>query len=421
MGSDYDDNLLRQAIINIKARDFSMARRYLELALNLADDHETRTQANYWLSQISSDPLEKRHYLEETLAADPLHPEARKALAILDGKLKPDELVNPDKLPSQTAGSQEVHADRFTCPRCGGRMVFDGDGHTLICEYCSREKQPAGTAPQVEQDFLSAMATAKGHRSPMAMRTFNCQGCGARFILNPREISAICAFCGSPHVVAEDRELIQPDSIIPMEFNQSRALTCLEDWLEKHQLKLEERMKDLQGMYLPAWSFELLGQVPWDGTVYRNKQRVPVSGAQNISFDQISVPGVRRLADLLVRILPGYDLNAARAYDPVFLSGWPAEVYELSMSDASLEAREQVVAHALTRIQAEAGHVNDLHYSTAGLSILSFHLILIPLWFTTYSLEGRDFRVVINGQTGKVYGETHRHGIFGWMEEAFGE
>jgi hypothetical protein len=67
------------------------------------------------------------------------------------------------------------------------------------------------------------------------------------------------------------------------------------------------------------------------------------------------------------------------------------------------------------------GQVNDLSYSTSNISIMSFKLVLIPLWYTTYPAEGRDFRVVINGQTGKVYGETHRQGIFGWLEDVLGE
>jgi hypothetical protein len=52
---------------------------------------------------------------------------------------------------------------------------------------------------------------------------------------------------------------------------------------------------------------------------------------------------------------------------------------------------------------------------------MSFKLVLIPLWYITYSFEGRDFRVAINGQTGKVYGETHKQGFFGWLEDVLGE
>ena len=149
MPSDYDNDLLREAIANIKAKDFSLARRYLERALDIADDHETRIWANYWMSQITDDLQEKRKYLEEVLAAEPTHPEARRALALLDGKI-----VNPDALPAQSTETQNAKADRFACPKCGARMVFDGDGRTLVCEQCTSTQALNNSAPEFEQDFI---------------------------------------------------------------------------------------------------------------------------------------------------------------------------------------------------------------------------------------------------------------------------
>ena len=415
MPSDRDNYLLREAILNLKAKDYSLARRYLEHALDLADDAETRTWANYWMSQITDDPVEKRKYLESTLANDPMHPEARKALAILDGKLKPDEIVNPEALPAQSTETQTAKADRFTCPKCGARMVFDGDGRTLVCEHCTRNETLSSAAPQFEQDFILAMATGKGHRAPVAVKTFNCQGCGAQFILPPQEISSVCAYCASPHVVVGTQELVEPDSIIPMAFNQRQAAQYLVKWVEARQIVPEGKVQAPRGMYLPVWTFDIFGTVPWNGTVERNDRQVRVTGEETVSYDDIVIPGAPKMADLLPKIMPGFSTTQAPAYDPRYLAGWPAEVYLTTMSNASLEARKQAVERTRQRIRSAMGQVNDLSYSTANLSILSFKLVLIPVWFTTYPLAGRDFRVLINGQTGEVYGETNQKGILGWL------
>jgi hypothetical protein len=113
--------------------------------------------------------------------------------------------------------------------------------------------------------------------------------------------------------------------------------------------------------------------------------------------------------------MPSFDTTSAPAYNPRYLSGWPAEVYEVAMSDASLEARKQAVEQARDKIRSQMGNVNDLNYSTCNLSILSFKLVLIPIWYTVYPFEGRTFRVLINGQNGTVYGETSSQGIMGWI------
>ncbi|MEI6289101.1 MAG: hypothetical protein WCP19_01595 [Chloroflexota bacterium] len=421
MRSDHDDNLLRQAILNIKIGEPVLARRYLEMTLDLADDLDTRSEANYWMSQITVDPVEKRKYLENTLANDPGHPEARKALAILDGKIKAGDIVNPDALPAQQTGLQQSNSDRFTCPKCGARMVFDGDGRTLICEHCSRSQVLGSSAPQFEQDFIMAMATGQGHRTPVKIQVFNCQGCGAEFILPALEISGNCAYCGSPHVVQLTRELVEPDSIVPMAFTQAQVVDILIGWFQKHRIKPDARVEKPKGNYMPAWTFDLLGLIPWTGTVYRNKKVVPVSGEETASYNDIIIPATGRYADMQADFLPGFETANAPAYDPRYLSGWPAEVYDLTMSDASLEARKQAVERVRSKIRSDKGNINDLNYSTSNLSILSFKMVLIPVWSTTYPLEGENYRVLVNGQTGRVTAEKPKTGLLGWLDDVLGE
>jgi Zn finger protein HypA/HybF involved in hydrogenase expression len=420
MPSDYDNNLLRQGIIHAKANEIEAARRYLERAVEAADDRETRVQANFWMAQITADPLQKRGYLEEVLANDMTHPEARRALAILDGKIKPDDIVDPDNLPAQPTATQAAKADRFTCPKCGGRMTFTPDGRSLMCEYCSRNQTLDTTVPEIEQDFILAMATGKGHRKPVAVKTFHCQGCGAQFVLPPQEITSTCSYCGSSHVVIGTKELVEPDSIIPMGFNQRQAALYLVEWVKKHKITPEGQVQAPRGLYLPIWTFDIMGNVPWNGMVYRDKQYVPVSGEKLVHFDDIVIPGAPKLADLLPRIMEGFDTTMAPAYDSRYLAGWPAEVYATAMSDASLNARQLAVRRTRELIRGEMGHVSDLNYSTSSLAILSFKLVLVPVWITSIPLEGRDYRVIINGMMGNVYGETPSRGVLGFINNILG-
>src|SRR4051812_7618970 len=117
--SDYDNQLLHEAIICLKAKEYESARRFLERALAVADDLDTRERIHFYMSQVTDDPIEKRKHLDETLAINPQHGEAARALAILDGKLKAHEIVDADRLPAQSTETQNTKADRFTCPKCG--------------------------------------------------------------------------------------------------------------------------------------------------------------------------------------------------------------------------------------------------------------------------------------------------------------
>lgn len=417
MPSEFDNDLLREAVIHLKAGELDAARRYLERALDLADDNTTRLYANYYLATVSTDPAQKRNYLEEALAFDPANAEVRKALAVLDGKLKPDEIVDANHLSAQSRDTQTVTADRFTCPKCGGRMVFAPDGRSLVCESCSRQHLLSADAPANQQDFILAMAGGQGQRTPIAMKTFRCKGCGASFLLPAQVISETCSYCGSVYVLAGSRELVEPDSIIPLGFDQHEAARRLVGWVEKHRIIPQGKVQAPRGLYLPVWTFDVTGEVPWGGQVRRNRQEIPVQGVRSTYLSDLVVYGSSKLANLLPHIVKDFSWSGAVAYDPRYLAGWPAEIYETSLAEASLDARKQAVDSVRAMIYSQQMDLHDLHYSTSGLSILSFKLVLVPIWVTEYVQEERTLRVIINGKSGGVYGETLSHGILGWLED----
>ncbi len=226
MMEDYGRDLLRQGIIEMKAGNRDTARRYIDRALYLSSDHDVMAEGWYWMSQLADDPAEKRQALENCLSHDLHHTRARRALAILEGKLKPGDIIDPDAPAATATGATLSEAQRFMCPKCGARMHFAADGQLLVCDYCTGHLslQP-GERPAPEKDFLLTMATAQGHGKPLAEQVFVCQGCGVRFFLPPTQLSVTCPYCASPHVVSLETsgELLAPDAIIPHAFDRARA------------------------------------------------------------------------------------------------------------------------------------------------------------------------------------------------------
>src|SRR4030095_12682746 len=121
MFSDYGKELLRSGIIEAKVGHKDAARRYFDRAVYISNDHDVLAEAWFWMSQVVDDPTEKRKAEENCLANDLQHARGRRALAVLDGKLKADEIIDPDHLPSAPASLQQADAQRFMCPKCGGR------------------------------------------------------------------------------------------------------------------------------------------------------------------------------------------------------------------------------------------------------------------------------------------------------------
>ena len=279
---------------------------------------------------------------------------------------------------------------------------------------------------QQEQDFILKMATAQGHLTSVAVKTLLCQGCGAQFVLPPQEISAECAYCGSRYVTRGDGQLLQPDSILPMAISQRQAVQALVEWVEKQGLKPQRKVQPPRGMYLPLWTFDIVGTIPWSGYIIRNnryrEEREFVQGEKVIHFDDILVPGAPKLADLLPKIAGGFDTNNAVPYDPRYLAGWPAQLPQMSLATASLEARQQAAycARGLIQRDFDSQHVTNFSYSTATVAVATFKLALVPVWHALLPVEGREYRVIINGSKGSLYCELPPRGLAGWIKKALG-
>lgn len=414
MSSSYSKELLKTGIIEAKSGNKDVARRYLDRAIYMATSHDVMSEGWFWMSEVSDEAGEKRKALENCLAHDMYHARARRALAILDGKLIADDVINPDKLSSDPNGLQKADADRFMCPKCGGRMVFSPDGQSLVCEYCTRNHGLDAGVIEEEKDFIIAMATAKGHGRPLQEQVFHCNGCGAEFILSPGQLSATCVYCGSPHVVNlnTSKDLLAPDGIIPHAFDQKQAENLLTQWVEDRKIKPEKKWDVLRGLYLPLWTFDVGGMIEFTYEMVENPQGVRMNNEMPrmitvlehypVLEDDKPILASRKLSSVFQELISSYELKSLKAYDPRYLSNWPAEIYDVPMADASLEARSQVYKSYRDFLPSYLTHGKIIHTSSARIVIESFKLNLLPVWMTELHFGGREHLVLINGQSGVV-------------------
>jgi hypothetical protein len=436
MFGDYSKDLLRSGITELKAGNRDLARRYLDRAVYMSSDHEVMAEAWYWMSQAAEDPSEKRKALENCLANDFHHARAKRALAILDGRLKPEEIIDPDTLPPAPT-MRESATQRFMCAKCGGCMIYAPDGQSLVCEYCLHyQAVRAMQAKAGGNDFAVAMATMRGHGKPLSEQVLRCQGCGAEFILPPRNLSFTCAYCDSPHVVTveKSRDLVSPDGIIPHAFDQQRAGHILADWMRSVKDDPIEAGTLPRGLYLPIWSFTLGGGIDYVGEMtsgeddgHREEPKLEQVRDRYPVTLTVPVAASHRPSAPFVQLIPGFDLGAVKPYDPRYLAAWAAELYDVSMAEASLEARSQAYAGLKRDLPGLVAPLRLISTSSANLAIESFRLDLLPVWMIEIPVEGQVRLVLINGQTGAVQGDgfqrsrAGKSGLMRWLGDLLNE
>jgi predicted nucleic acid-binding Zn-ribbon protein len=408
-------DLLVRGVAAAKGKSSQEARFFLEWVLRRDAPQDIHVDAWWWLSQVADDPAEVRRCLEEILARDPTHPQARRAVAVLDGRLAPGSIVDADHLPRPSASPGEAKAgERFACPRCGGRLAASADGAWLGCGYCGWRRSLASEDAIPEQDFVVAMATGRGHRKPVRTRTFRCTACGAPYILAPEMLSLTCPYCGSPHVVehADTEELIPPDGILPFRVSDpapsaGEAARDVRTWL---------------GLYLPMWSFDLSGRVPWKGVRQDRQERAPetVTGTLLVMEKSHLVPASRRLPEVWARSALAYDVKALRPFRMAALADWPAETYQVPMSDAAVIAHAEVFDEVRERSRREIPQgVEDVGFDSSEFAFDGFQLILAPIWIGLGGGTSARPVIVVNGQSGVVAAERGR-GASGWLSRLLG-
>jgi hypothetical protein len=268
IADDYGKELLRNGIIEAKAGNKDSAHRYFDRATYMSSDHQVMAEAWFWMSQVTDNPAEKRQALENCLSNDLGHARARRALAILDGKIKPDEIINPDAVPAAPAHLSQADAQRFMCPKCGGRMNFAPDGQSLVCEYCSRNQALHTQASRQSRRISSLPWQPRADMiSRWRNRSFNARDAAHNSSCPQDQLSAVCVYCGSPHVInlEKSKDLIAPDGIIPFAFDQKHAVQLLIRWVEGNQIKPEKQVEPPRGLYLPLWTFDLGGVIDYTG------------------------------------------------------------------------------------------------------------------------------------------------------------
>lgn len=438
--SDEARDLLVYGIAAAQANSRDEARNYLEWVLRTDADFDQQTEAWYWLSYITDDPKAKRDCLENVLALNPRYPEALRDLALLDGRLKQADMHDPrfpvaPVTPSASPTTAETQA--YKCPKCGARMTAQGPGGALVCGFCGyrpgTDGATVGALPVGEQDWVAAIYAVQGQRWELPTeRTFKCASCGASVLLPPSQSSTSCPFCGVPYVTqaVEERELIQPNGVSPFKFGAAEAFAYVAKWLQS--LKLPSGASTTQmvqtpprPMFIPFWTFDIDGEISWKGweasTEYRRPVRVAAGGTVPLYYDDILVPGTKSLSSALLSRLK-YDNGLLVPYSPDLLASWPSEIYSTSVADASLVAREFASKSPATQalIQTSvsvAGNIQDVQVESPRVRVISYKLVLLPVWFGSYTFQDKNYQVVVNGQSGIVQGDAPQSPVKRFLQD----
>lgn len=336
--------------------------------------------------------------------------------------------------------SQQIGPGAARAPARSKREGADGDRELLRDPATGRALQwDAGRkVPQLSEVPLeSGLRLDAGSDLTQEMRMLSCPNCGAKFDLSSDQHATKCPFCATP--VATDTgstRQIKPQGIVPFVVTEDQARAALDDWLGRlwfapsGLVEYARKGRRMAGVYSPFWTFdaetasEYTGargdwyyETRWvtqmvDGKQRRVQQQVrktrwtSVRGRVGRAFNDVLVLASTALPRRITDALTPWDLSHLRPYNTRYLQGFEAEGYTIPLADGHDVARQEMAAVIAMDVRRDIGgdeqRINQLRTAHSNET---FKHILLPVWSAAYKYNGKSFRFVVNGQSGRVQGE----------------
>lgn len=328
--------------------------------------------------------------------------------------------------PLQNSANSDVIVDAETampsadpCKNCGS-PVDEGD---RFCHVCGSE---------IQIDDGAQTATDR--------KKLECKSCGSIIGVDKQKRSYTCPFCSSTYVV--DFPSVQsgrqePEFIIGFAVPQNQAIEKFHHWINSNRwyhpgdLKQAELTDRIQGIYLPFWSFSMLADSQWSASIgeywYRTEtyQTRDSNGKMVTRTRQVRetewwdsqgdyhryhsgylISASHSLDRSVAEHVMPFDLPAFKRYEPYFLAGWASEEYTVERQEA-LTVSKQFFYDRETKniIKFLPGNTHRNLQVTTDFSQVNSDLVLLPYFLLCYRYKENLYRFLINGQTGKVWGD----------------
>jgi DNA-directed RNA polymerase subunit RPC12/RpoP len=319
----------------------------------------------------------------------------------------------------------------FPCQQCGAKLNFSVATGELKCPYCSYVNVIERSFEKVvEKDYEKAIQELKNFSEhPSEITSLKCPTCAATFELDEDIHATECPFCGSS--VVNEVTLyrpIKPQALLPFAIDKKRARELFKTWLKNRWFapnklkKYSAQDSKLTGLFVPYWTYDA-------GTFSRYSGRRGDKYYVNESYTENGVSKTRKVEKIRWRDVSGelekkfddvlvmaskslknasynWDLKNLVDYDKSFLSGYESEVYSVELDEGLSMAKVTMTNAIKDSIRRKiGGDVQEINSLSSDFYDITFKHILLPVYSSAFSFDGKVYNYIINGRNGEISGE----------------
>lgn len=324
---------------------------------------------------------------------------------------------------------------QLPCPTCGGELGYTATKQVINCGHCGYIKPFSQANDLVVEQCLERASQQMAHFTAKAInkKVIDCQGCGSQIMIEDDKVSVRCNFCGSKKVneTAIDKNLIQPQGILPFKIDKKVASQKFKDWIKTgwfrpNKLKELAALGDVHGIYVPFWTYDAETQTYWSGEAgyyyYETETYTDSNGEQKTKqvrhtrwqygsgnfqhfFDDILIVASKGLPDSVIQQIYPFQLDEVVNYSNALVVGWEAEIYSLDVLEGYKIAEKEMDRTLDDMASSRLGGDTQRGLSTDIRKWdQTFKHIILPIWICSYKYKEKTYQFAVNGQTGKIEG-----------------
>lgn len=303
------------------------------------------------------------------------------------------------------------------CPHCNAPIVYNPTLKKFKCEYCDSEF----TAKELkDMEKLSKEEVVVENEYDI----YNCPDCGAEIIADKNTAATFCLYCGNYSIIKSRLTgEFAPSKIIPFKKDKEEAVKAFKS-LKKGRPLLPDAFSDqrniekITGLYIPFWLYDIStnGTLEADckqirswtrgDTHYTKTDTYDVSRSGEMRFEKVPVDGSTRFDNDIMNSIEPFDYSELEDYNHAYLSGFLAEKYDVSESDAFKDADER--SKNSTRMFLDAAISNYTVKVVRNCNVFvtkdKSEYVMLPVWMVNVKFMNKMYLFAMNGQTGEFIG-----------------
>jgi DNA-directed RNA polymerase subunit RPC12/RpoP len=254
---------------------------------------------------------------------------------------------------------------------------------------------------------------------------YHCKNCGAILITDTQTTATTCSFCGAG-VVLGDRLTgsLAPARVIPFTISKEQAQEAFKKWCRKGLLTPSDfmnadRIKNITGLYVPFWLYDLNGRGEVEATctrvhtytsgdwIYTETKYYNVYRKVDLNYSKIPCDASQKMDDTMMDRLEPYQYNNLKEFNMPYLAGYIAEKYDFDDTALLPRIKERAADYVDSYIRSTINGYTTVHYHRKDINIRKKRAdyTLMPVWMVCYDYKQAEHTFAMNGQTGKIVGK----------------